>query len=72
MASSSNQQMPRIDMSKEFDKLSETEKHFVKKLEALNAARAKSTKSLWNKNKVTAGLLGGFALAICILHVFKL
>jgi len=64
MASSSGQQMPEIDMSKDFAKLSDTEKHFVKKLEALNLARAKETKSVWKKNRWTAAFFGGLALSI--------
>lgn len=61
--------MPKVDMAKEFGNLSESDKHFVQKLERLNADRAKDMKVMRGRNKITGVLLGVGVLAICILDM---
>ena len=60
-------EMPKVDMAKEFVNLSESDKHFVKKLERMNTDRAKDMKMMRGRNKLTGVLLGVGVLAICIL-----
>ena len=60
--------MEKVDMTKQFNKLSETEKHFVRKLEEMNADRAKDMRRLRKKNLFTAVTIGLGVLGICILY----
>ncbi|KAK7092439.1 hypothetical protein V1264_008181 [Littorina saxatilis] len=50
--------MEKVDMSKEFSKLSEADKYFVRKLEQMNRDRAKDMKTLRRKNWMTALAIG--------------
>lgn len=59
--------MKRVDMSKAFEGLNETDKHFVRKLEKMNLDRAQDLKILRKKNSVTGLLIGAGVLGICIL-----
>ena len=59
--------MPRVDMGKEFAKMSSSDQHFIKKLEKLNTDRAKTVKMLRGRNLLVGALLGTGAVAICIL-----
>lgn len=59
--------MEKVDMSKEFAKLSEADKYFVRKLEQMNRDRAKDMKHLRRKNWFTALAIGTGVLSICIL-----
>ena len=61
--------MPKVDMAKEFANLSESDKHFVRKLESLNMDRAKDLKKMRSRNKVTGLLIGAGVLSICILFL---
>jgi len=56
--------MPFVDMSKEFDKLNATDQHFVKKVEKMNMTRAKDTKMLRNRNKITGGIIASLVVGI--------
>ena len=65
-----SQQMAQIDMKTEFPKLSETDQHYIKKWENVNATRAKRAISMRSNNRYTGWIIAGFALSICILsHV---
>jgi hypothetical protein len=57
-------QMPLVDMKKEFEKLNASDQHFIKKLEKLNLTRAKDTKMLRSRNKLTGILIGAAVIGI--------
>lgn len=61
--------MPKVDMSKEFDNLSKTEQHFIKKLEQMNKERAKDLRVLRKRNLFTGLLFAGGVFGICILTI---
>ena len=63
-------QMPRVDMAKEFSKLNESDRFYVKKLEELNLKRAADMKVLRRGNKIFGLSLGAAALGICIFFAF--
>ena len=54
-------------MAKEFAKLNSSDQHFVKKIEAMNADRAKNIRAMRSRNKYTLGALSFIVLGICIL-----
>jgi len=64
---SSQKEMPRVDMEKEFAKMSSSDQHFIKKMEKLNLDRAKTVKVMRGRNLLVGALLGSGAIAICIL-----
>jgi hypothetical protein len=66
MADKKGSSMPSVDMTKEFTKLNEADQHFIKKLETLNADRAKGVKHLRYRNKYT-----GFALGALVLGIYS-
>ncbi len=59
--------MEKIDMAKEFTKLSESDQHFIKKLEQMNIGRAKDIKKMRWRNKITGLTVLGGVIGICIL-----
>lgn len=59
--------MEKVNMSKEFAKLSGTDQYFVRKLEQMNKDRAKELKTLRRKNWLTALVIGTGVISICIL-----
>ena len=59
-------------MAKEFAKLSESDQHFVKKLEQLNKTRAKDVKVLRGKNKIFGAVVACTVFGICILFFARL
>ena len=59
--------MEKVDMAKEFSKLSEADKYFVRKLEQMNRDRAKDMRVLRRKNWITALAIGTGVFSICIL-----
>jgi len=61
--------MPIVDMTKEFSKLNVSDQHFIKKLEKMNLDRAKDTKMLRSRNKVTGLVIGVAVIGICILII---
>ena len=61
-------EMPKVDMSKHFANLSETDKHFVKKLEGINLARATKIRQQNKMNRITLGTLLCGVVGICILE----
>ena len=62
-----NQEMPRFDMSKEFSKLTDSDKFYMKKMEALNLRRATDNKIMRvNGRRLSLGL-GALVIGICIL-----
>lgn len=63
--------MEKVNMDKEFTKLSEADKYFVRKLEQMNRDRAKDMKHLRRKNWFTALAIGTGVLSICILSEVK-
>jgi len=64
MADKQGKSMPFVDMSKEFNKLNASDQHFVKKVEKMNLTRAKDTKMLRNRNKITGGIIGAIVVSI--------
>ncbi|KAI0229939.1 hypothetical protein LSAT2_019655 [Lamellibrachia satsuma] len=63
---SSQKEMPRVDMQKEFAKMSTSDQHFIKKLEKLNTDRAKTVKMMRGRNLLVGALLGTGAIAIYV------
>ncbi|GAB1609355.1 cytochrome c oxidase assembly factor 3, mitochondrial-like [Argonauta hians] len=61
-----SKQMPKVDMRKEFESLSDSQKYFVRKLESINKERAQSIKNLKRRNLMTGFLIGGCVLAIYV------
>ena len=61
------QQMPSVNMEKEYIKLNPTDQHFIKKVEQLNTVRAKGAKTLRGKNILVGVALGIAVFSICIL-----
>ena len=64
------QQMPEINMEKEYVKLNPTDQHFIKKVEKLNTDRARGAKSLRGKNVLVGLALGAAVFSICILQSY--
>ncbi|KAL8616427.1 hypothetical protein ACOMHN_041030 [Nucella lapillus] len=62
--------MEKVDMSKEFSKLSEADKYFVRKLEQMNLDRAKDMKALRRKNWVTALAIGTGVMSIYFYSMY--
>ena len=60
--------MPDVDMSKHFANLSDTDKHFVRKLEGINLARANKIMKQRKANRFTLGFLLCGVIGICILE----
>ena len=60
--------MEKVDMSKEFNKLGESDKYYIRKLEKMNLDRAKELRGLRNRNRFTALFLGIAVFSICILE----
>ncbi|XP_041371698.1 cytochrome c oxidase assembly factor 3, mitochondrial-like [Gigantopelta aegis] len=56
--------MEKVDMTKEFNKLGESDKHYIRKLETMNLDRAKELRGLRNRNRYTAVFLGVAVLSI--------
>ena len=65
MSQNANEKMPKIDMSKEFQKMSSADQYYVRKLEAIAAKRAGTSQIVRNRNKFTAAILGAGVLGIC-------
>ncbi len=59
--------MQKIDMAKEFVNLSESDKHYVRKLESMNLKRATNTKAMRSRSRYAGALLGVAVFGICIL-----
>lgn len=70
MSNNPGEKMQKIDMPKEFQKMSSIDRHYIKTLEALNTKRAGATKVMKGRNKITAAVLGGSVLGICNKYVF--
>ena len=64
--------MTKLDMKKDFDKLSEADKHYMKRLEALNMERVTKLKNLRYRNKITGLSIGGAVIGVCILAALLL
>ena len=65
-----NQQMPSVNMDKEYVKMTATDQHFIKKIEKMNTDRARGAKTLRGRNVMVGVFLGVAVFGICILHNF--
>jgi len=64
MADKRGQSAHMVDMAKEFEKLNVADQHFIKKVEKMNLDRAKDTKLLRNRNKITGGIIASLVVGI--------
>jgi len=67
MADKQGKSAPFADMKKEFQKMSASDQHYIKKVKKMNLDRAKDIKLLRNRNKITGGIIG--ALVVGILRI---
>jgi len=64
MADKQGKSAPFVDMQKEFQKMSASDQHYIKKVEKMNLDRAKDMKLLRNRNKITGGIIGALVVGI--------
>ncbi|KAK7488190.1 hypothetical protein BaRGS_00020632 [Batillaria attramentaria] len=62
--------MEKVDMAKEFSKLSESDQYFVRKLEQMNRDRARDMKALRRKNWITGLAIGAGVLSIYFYSMY--
>ena len=72
MANQSGDRMQKVNMQKEFENLTDSQRYFIRKLEEINKERAKSVQALKRRNLLTGFIIGGCVLSICILHFYLL
>ncbi|KAL3836523.1 hypothetical protein ACJMK2_021947 [Sinanodonta woodiana] len=63
-------QMPKVDMTKAFQNLNESDKYFVKKIERMNTARAKVTSSSRGRARKIGLFIGAAVVGIYFYTIF--